>query len=189
MMSLAVLHKILAEKEITDDYFLRLHFCIEAIIRRLFLIGLRLEGVQFRIAQTIVNEFPAMGLETHMKKVFDYCGIDYSKLEAHSKYIELEKLFFNFTSCWRNRRVHGLISNITDTELLKLLINADKLFIKELEAMLKKMGKPSFFDSPKKWGAKRISNKNIPVFIQKLYNKKSKSPMSKEDVAKIMKNM
>jgi len=51
---------------------------MEAIIRRLFLIGLRLQGVQFRIAQTIVDEYPPMGLEKHMKNVFAHCGIDYA---------------------------------------------------------------------------------------------------------------
>jgi len=188
MMSLTSFRKILAENAITDDYFLRLHFCIEAIIRRLFLIGLRLQGVQFRIAQTIVDEYPPMGLEKHLKNVFDHCGIDYAELKTHDKYAKLEELFFNFTSPWRNRRVHGLSSNITDTELLKHLITADKRFIKELETSLKKMGKPSFFDTPKKWGAKRIPNQNESLISQGYY-KKGKPPMSKEEAAKMLKNL
>jgi uncharacterized protein with HEPN domain len=93
MMSLAECKKIITEKEITDDHFLRQHFCVEAIIKRLFLIGLRLQGVQYRIAQTIAEEYPAMGLKNHLIKVFDLCGVDYTQLKTIGKYNQLEELF------------------------------------------------------------------------------------------------
>jgi len=80
MMSLTECKKILAETEISSEYFLRLHFCVEAVIRRLFLIGLRLKGIQFRTAQTIAEEYPVFGLRRHLERVFSYCGVAHAKL-------------------------------------------------------------------------------------------------------------
>ena len=188
-MTLTECKKILAETGISDEYFLRLHFCVEAIIRRLFLIGLRLKGMQFRIAQSFVDDYHA-GLRDHIRKVFCCCGVDYDDFKASNKYACLEKLFFEFTSRWRNRRVHGLYPAITDTELLKLLINTDKSFVNEIEAMLKKMGKPSLFDTPGKWGATRVKTKDIAAVCKEVFGKKSSSkPMSSQEAADMLKGI
>jgi hypothetical protein len=188
-MNLTECKKILDETGISDEYFLRLHFCVEAIIRRLFLIGLRLKGMQFRTAQSFVDEYHPR-LRDHIRNVFGCCGVDYDKLLASEKYATLEKLFFEFTSRWRNQRVHGLYPVITDTELLKLLITADKSFINEIEAMLKKMGKPSLFDTPGKWGATRGKTKDVAAVCKEIFGKKSSpKPLSSQEAADMLKGI
>ena len=108
MMNKSECMKIINETEISDDYFLRLHFCAEAVVRRLFLIGLRLQGVQYTIAEQIAEEYNASGLQNHIKKVFSLCGIDYNKLKSFGKYAALESLFFKFSTRHRNLRVQSI---------------------------------------------------------------------------------
>lgn len=187
MLSLTTLQKILTKKEISDDYFLQLHFCVEAVIRRLFFIGLRVKGVQYRIAQEFVQECPPGGLRNHIPLVLGFCEVDYNELKKSGNYYDLETLFFEFARCYRNRRVHGLSLAITDTELLKLLIAIDKSYVNELMRTLKNLGKPSLFDNPGKWGAKRQQKKDIPVELQKLFKRRSEAPMPREKAEKMLK--
>jgi len=190
MLSKAQCIKIINETEISDEYFLRLHFCVEAVIKRLFLIGLRLQGVQFAIAKKIVEEYPMMGLKKQIKKVFGYCNIDYNKHLTSGNYAQLETLFFEFTSRHRNRRVHGLSPAIVDKELLKLLINADKKFIMEIEATIKALGKPSVFDTPKKWGADYVTDKTASTVFTNLFGRENPElPLPEEKVAEILKGI
>jgi len=199
MMSLSGIKNTLDETEISSGYFLRLHFCVEAIVRRLFFIGLRMQGIQYRAAEKISEEFPAMGLKNHIERVFGYCGVDYSTLKASSKYANLETLFFEFTVPWRNRLVHGIYREVPDTELIKLLIQADKEFIEEIETILRKQDKPSLFDKPGEWikkgqekgqgkGKIRGEKKDTDAVYKELFgSRRAVSPMTVEAAAMMLK--
>jgi hypothetical protein len=191
MMSHAVYDKIINETEISDDYFLRLHFCVEAMLKRVLLIGLRLNGVQYRMAQ-IIAEIYHDPLHTYIDKAFGLWQITQTEMETFGNYKQLKDLFLKFTSYYRNKRVHGLAKAYTDTELLELCINIDKSFIKEIEKFLVKKYKLSLFDTPSAWGAKRGIKKDSGAVYKELLNKNkfpSKPEYTKEKVREILKGL
>jgi len=156
----------------------------------LLLIGLRLQGLQFKDAEAISESYYTNRRREHLKIIVEFCGLNYKELLSFKNFNELLELFFQFTSRHRNRLMHGVALVYTDEELLKLLISIDKKFIQDLEAFLKHAGKPSFFDPPGKWGAVRGKKADINEICKKLlggkmplpptYNKKKASDVMKK---------
>jgi hypothetical protein len=153
-MNITACRRILEETEVSDNYFLRLHFCVEAVLKRLMLIGLRLKGLQYAQAETIIKTCRT-GIKDCLSTVFNLCGLDYKALKQYGRYAVLEDLFLNYSVPCRNLRVHGVSAEYTGPEMLGLLIGIDKAFVEEIQAFLKENGRPSLFDPPGKWGAVR----------------------------------
>jgi hypothetical protein len=175
-MSPAACRKILEETGVSDDYFLRLHFCVEALLKRLMLIGLRLKGLQYALAETISETYHA-GIRDVLSTAFALCGIDYEKLKHFGSYAVLESLFLKYSAPCRNRRVHGVSPEYTDPEMLGLLIGIDKAFVEEIQAFLKQNNRPSLFDPPRKWGAVRGKPKDdLRAVYKELFGQKPPSP-------------
>ena len=164
-MTLTEFQEILKDTTVSTEQFLRVHCCIEELFRRLLLIGLRLKGVQFKESAAIsVIYYSNKRIET-MEMILKYCGIDYKEMRKFRNFEILQTLYLQFTSRHRNRLMHGEALTYSDKELLELLISVDKSFIGEIQAYLTSISKPSIFDTPAKWGAK----KGIKADIKKVY--------------------
>jgi len=186
------MRKILDDNTISCEQFLRVHCCVEELFRRLLLIGLRLKGVQYNDAVTISEIYYESMNDKFIKKVIEYCGLNYNKLIDFGNYKTFQALFLEFAKPHRNKLVHGLALNYSDNELLELLISIDKCLIQELEAFFNQENKLSFFDPPKKWGAKRIAKKaDIKKIYKELLGRNLLPPSvhNKKSVANIMKEM
>jgi hypothetical protein len=140
------------------------------------------------MADRIAEEYPGHGLRKHLTRVYGLCGIDQEKeLYTFGKYKQLEDLFLGFTSHYRNLLVHGTWSAITNKELLRLLIKADKRFIEELQAALKSIGRPSLFDKPRAWNATCGDDKKAAIIFKGLFgNKQPQDPITSEQAEKIL---
>ncbi|OQA93942.1 MAG: hypothetical protein BWY27_00008 [Bacteroidetes bacterium ADurb.Bin234] len=161
MIELSKCKTILEQKNISDEYFIKLHITLEGYLKRLLFIGLRTKDVQYKTAQESITKYHEI-LPNMISKIWLILGIDYKNdLLKFGKYKILEEYVLNFTSKYRNYRVHGIYDEIKDHELLRCLILIDKAFINEIEKYLKTKKMPSAFDEPKKWGAKVSKIKSV----------------------------
>ena len=158
-MTLTKFREILADDTISTTQFLHVHCCVEELFRRLLLIGLRLQDVPSKDAAAISESYYTNRRENHFKTIVGFCGLDHSKLMKFGSFNTLWALYLDFTTRHRNRLMHGVALSYSDEELLKTLIHVDKSLIREFEAFLKHENKPSFLDEPRKWNAKRVTEK------------------------------
>ncbi|MDR3046077.1 MAG: hypothetical protein LBU51_00485 [Bacteroidales bacterium] len=167
--------KLLSKKSKTDTYFLDLHFCLEALIKRLLFIGLRLNGVQYKDAQNFLARYDPMGLKKSLNKAWELIGISLQELECYPNYQVLYKLVFEFTSQYRNARVHDKKNKYDNKDLLELLITIDKRFIDEIRKILKEKKNADIFDKPKQFGAVTVRERRDPEeILQKVFNKQGR---------------
>jgi hypothetical protein len=174
-VTLAACRKILEKTELSDDYVLRLHFCVEALFKHLLFIGLRRRGL-CRVPAEIIAETCQCraGYNGYPAAVFTLCGIDYGALTRFCSYAVLEDLFLNYSAPCRDRRIHGTSPAYTDPETLGLLVDIDKALVK---LFLHQNGYPSLFDPPGKWGARRGNPQDDGAVYRELFGKKAKPPL------------
>jgi len=161
MISLKRFKEVFNSSKISDDYFLNLHFLTEAYFKRLLMIGLRINGVDYKTAKSTIEALKGGSknlLKVVKKFISEYCNINIRK--EYSDYERLRHFYINFSVELRNGRVHGNIDSIKNEEYLKLLICIDKLFIKKFEEILKKEKGLSAFNTPREWGAKMVRKKD-----------------------------
>jgi len=178
MISLSKLkEKLLSDQtaEFQPEDFLLLHRYAEAYLKRVLLIGLRLRGAQYESSKIIVEN-------TYLttKALIPKCMVllmrdgkkqaDVGKTlsSKYPDFIELQKLFLEFTSRYRNILAHGLIYEIKDAELLDTLCLTNKRFIQCFERVLQSEFGHSAFDSPKDWGAVRGQAEDIEKTVSRL---------------------
>ncbi|MCL2185789.1 MAG: hypothetical protein FWB86_08065 [Treponema sp.] len=193
-MTLKDFKNILKEDEISCDYFLRIHYCVEELSRRLLLIGLRMYGIQFKYAREVSENFYDSDKNRFFSALYKLCGLDYEELNSFGNYKELEHLMLKFSSKHRNRLLHGVALEYSDNDLLKLLITIDKCFIEEVFSFLKHKGKPSIFEKPKEWKAprgKKMERTEIENTVKKLFGKKlpAQSEYNKASASAMLKKM
>jgi len=158
-----------------SDEFLLLHRYSEAYLKRVLLIGLRLHGVQYESSKKIVEN-------TYLttKALIPKCMVllmrdgtrqaDIEKMlsSEYPDFMDLQKLFLEFTSKYRNILAHGLIDEIKDEELLNTLCATNKRFIQCFERVLQNKFGHSAFDPPKNWGAGRGQVEDIEKTVSRL---------------------
>lgn len=190
MLPISEMQEIINSSEISDKHFLNLHITIESYIKRLVLIGLRNKGAQYKVAEKCANKFYVQPSEM-MKIIWGLLDISNEELVEDKTYTSINNCHLNFTSVYRNERLHGVIPEIQDEGLLKLLIKLDKAYINLLEKTCQRLRKASCFDTPKKWG---ISKKGVitdedEVMENLLKNKKKTKKMSRDEAEKIVQNL
>jgi hypothetical protein len=158
--------------EVSILSFIDRHRCVEGYLRRLLLIGLRLNAVQYRQAQRIIQS-SRLFMPDIMKKSIDLISRNrFSFKEAKTKYPEFATatdLFMKFTSPYRNLLVHGIIDTIHELQLLQDLCQADRQFLLQFEKFLQAEFNKSAFDKPTTWGAQKgRQNEELPVVIKRL---------------------
>jgi hypothetical protein len=137
--------------EFTDEYFLKIHFYVEGILKRLMLFGLRKLGLQYRTAINFIKKYNSHTIENLIDDTFRLLKIDPKIINGVSKFSELKNYVIEFSSKYRNLRVHGIYDKISDSNLLQALIGCDYYFIRKLEIILKKANIPSFYEKPSAW--------------------------------------
>jgi len=190
MLTISEMQETINSSEISDKHFLNLHITIESYIKRLLLIGLRNKGAQYEVAKKCVNKFYAQPSEM-MKIVWRLLDISNKELEEDKTYTPINNCHLNFTSFYRNQRLHGVIPEIQDESFLELLIKIDKAYINLLEKTCQRLRKASCFDTPKEW---RISKKGVitdedEVMENLLKNKKKTKKMSRDEAETIVQNL
>ena len=177
MISLANIKLKLSSIEDTNDSaeFLEIHRNIEAYIKRVLLISLRLNGIKYKESTTIV-ESTYLNTANLIEKVLFL--LDSSELnqrqvlmklrEKYNKFFVLKELVLKFTSKYRNRLAHGTISELKDQELISCLCFVNKLFYREFESMLNIEYGKSAFDKPCEWGAENGMDEEIDSSAKRL---------------------
>jgi len=163
------------ESVFQSNDFLMLHRFVEAYLKRVLLIGLRLHGVQYEASKKIIE-----GTYLNTSSLINKCmlllsasGTKQAEIEnvlksQYPDFIELRKLFLDFTSKYRNVLAHGLIDEIKDNELLDTLCVANKRFVSCFESVLKNEFGHSAFETPTDWGASRGHKEDIEKTISRL---------------------
>ncbi len=192
MLALKQCKKILNKNEISDEYFLELHFCIEGCIKRLLFIGLRLNGVEYKTARESIDKYYKPFYKM-LEQAFSLTGFDYQKdLCEYKNYKEIEEFFLGFSTKYRNYRVHGVMDKISskNNELLKTLIRLDKLFIKTINDFIAEKKGITIFDEPKKWGAKKGTINSLEEVFGSILNAGvTKRKYSKDEVDKFLNSL
>lgn len=144
----------------TDD-FIKIHKGVEGYIRRLLFVGLRINGVKYETSLEVINMSYLNNREL-LKKTIELLTKNTKTLtdfeSKNNDFKELENLFFDFTSIYRNRVIHGIFEKISDQIVLKHCYYIDMYFIIEFESTLKSLGYKSAFDQPNVWGALRSTS-------------------------------
>ncbi len=174
MISISKLKKIITSKKknFTTDDFLTIHRFTEGYLKRITFIGLRLNDIQYNTAKELTDFIYIGGIHSQIKKIFELLPQNHSYetiIRKHKDFEIIYQLFKNYSCPLRNRLVHGGIGKIKNQDVLFYACSIDKKFIESFENILKKEWGHSAFDTPGKWGAKRITmiQKNEDI-IQKL---------------------
>lgn len=186
MIVLAECRSVLSSIEISDNYFLKQHFYMEGYLKRLLFIGLRLNSVQYKMAQDVIAAYHEP-LEKMIERAWSLSGFDYKHdVSNYGNYKSLEIYFVKFTAKYRNYRVHGVYDKIKDDELLELLITINFRYFNICNSYINSKGRPSVFNEPKDWGAKKGLQENMAqVYSRLLNNIKPKVEIyTKEDIRK-----
>jgi hypothetical protein len=175
-------------------YFINVHKGVELYIRRLLLIGLRLNEVKYETSEEVIKLSYASNREIINKSIelITKGKNTLADFEEKNKNLKvLLELFFDFTSIYRNRVVHGIYERIVDSNILKYCYLIDKYLIIEFEKTLEMNGYNSAFATPTEWGAKRSSIvESIDSVITRLkFRKISKVPKSLSQVKGIVDNL
>jgi hypothetical protein len=161
MINLQRCKECLDKPEFTDEYFLKIHFYLEGIFKRIMLFGLRKLKMQYKTATKFIRLYNSGSVENLINDTFEILRIDNNVIKGVSKFDELKKYVIEFSSKYRNLRVHGLYDKITNHDLLQALIGCDYYFIKKLETILKRANIPSFYEKPSTWGIKKGTVTNV----------------------------
>lgn len=178
-----------------SNHFLKIHIHVEAYIKRLMLIGLRLKGVQYDDSVTIVQSvfIPIAKLIDKTLFLIDPSTASEHSIIAglknkHTNFFALKGLVTDFTSIYRNRLAHGTIENLPDQDLIDCLCHTNKSFFRSFEHLLKTEFGHSAFDKPGDWGAKAGHAASIQTTISKFkLGREAKKPMSLHDVRTCLK--
>ena len=193
MINLKNLKKIINEspQQLETKDFIIIHKSVEGYFRRLLLIGLRLNDVKYKTSLDVIKMSYLCNKDL-LKKIVGLISLNNNTLidfeNQNPDFQKLEELFFDFTSIYRNRIIHGVDERIYDEVILKYCYYIDKFFLKEFEATLSLFDYNSGFDTPKTWGANRVVNsESINNVIRRLnLGKITKEPKGINSVKNIL---
>jgi hypothetical protein len=183
------------EGELNTDDFMQMHKAVESYLKRLLLIALRRKGISYKNCQEVIkSSFLAND------KLFNKVIVLLDELKSSETYKNdtlnvniLFDLFKNFSSVFRNKVVHGVITEINDKEVLKYCILINKNLIIKIEESLSSVYENKALEELKNWKFERNqANENISVEnIIRKYNlggltKKAKSKTSVRDNLKLI---
>jgi len=173
-----------------SEYFLKTHIYVEGYVKRVMLIGLRLNGVQYANSEKIVEGtyIPTANLIEKVLWLLDSSGHKQKKVadnlkKTHPDFFILKDLVVKFTAIYRNRLAHGTIDKLADQELVKFLCHTNRSFFQSFEALLEKEHGHSAFDKPRDWGAQIGIQESIENTLKRLnLGSLVKEPMQLKDV-------
>lgn len=185
-----------SKMEYTNQIFFKTHTHLEAYIKRVLLVALRLKGVKYENSVKIVEStylntahlIDKVLVLLDTKSCSQKDALNNLKLK-YPDFFTCHDLVLNFSAVYRNRLAHGTISELKDPELLKLLCQTNYAFFQSFEDLLKQEYFHSALEKPKDWGAKRGNNEAIETTIKNLkLGSIVKEPKSKSQVETLLKS-
>jgi len=177
MIALKQLKSELSSKKsnITSSDFFNLHRFLEAYIKRVLLISLRINGVKYEESTNIVEK-TYVNTAALIDKVFfllDQTGRKQQDVisdlkNTYKDFFVLCELVIKFSAKYRNKLAHGSINELRNPELLNILHHVNTSFFIEFENILKQEYGHSAFEEPRAWGAKRGVNEDISKSAKRL---------------------
>ena len=162
----------LTPNNVTTDNFINIHKATESYIRRLFLIGLRVNGVSYKVALQVIkgSYLNNKVLIEKTIKLITKGTKEISDFENSNNDLKiLKELFFEFTSIYRNRVIHGIYKTVNDQTILNHCYYINKYFIIEFEQTLLLLHYKSAYDTPSDWGAIRdTSTESFDQVVRRL---------------------
>ncbi|MDF9390600.1 hypothetical protein EXZ60_17625 [Vibrio sp. 1151_11] len=161
----------------SSDDVLKIHRHVEGYLKRVFLIGLRLNSVQYETARTIVDT-AHLDIKSMVAKAWYLLdssshrnqSVAISHLSAnYPDMIKLRDLFFSFSCVYRNKLAHGIIDTISGQELIDTLCHLNISFYKEMERVFQLEHGHSAYESPGDWGAARGTSEDVLVAMGRLH--------------------
>lgn len=196
MISPSRLKKVLeaAPALISGDYFFKTHTHLEAYVKRVMLIGLRLRGVQYKNSVKVVEStyITTARLIDKALWLIDASGKNQTDLVAdlknkHPDFFALKDLVLGFSAIYRNRLAHGTIAELHDQAVIDLLCHVNRSFFISFEKLLIAEHSRSAFNKPGDWGALPGSPELIETTVTRLsLGTIVKSPMAIVDVIKTL---
>ncbi len=196
MISPLQLKNVLASHSplINGDYFFKTHTHLEAYIKRVMLIGLRLRGVQYENSVKIVDSTYITTAKLIDKALWlvDGSGQNQSTIITDLKnrypdFFALKGLVLGFSAIYRNRLAHGTISELHDQAVMELLCHVNRSFFNEFEMLLISEHGHSAFNKPGDWGALPGLSESIEKTANRLaLGTIVKAPVTVADVVSIL---
>ncbi|TNZ66641.1 hypothetical protein, partial [Vibrio parahaemolyticus] len=159
------------------NYFFKTHIYLEAYLKRVYLIGLRLREVQFDNSEKIIAA-TYMKTPQLIRKILwllDLKNTSTSKsindTDFKSNYADLSSfldVIQKFSSPYRNQLAHGTIDDIRDQSTIDWLCHVNISFVKQFESTLNTMYQKSAYDKPSDWGAVRGKKEAIGQSVKRL---------------------
>lgn len=151
MLALAKIQEYYLSNEVSDNLALNLHIAVEAYLRRLIFIGLRKNGVQYDIANRCTSKIYYGKHSQELKVICQLLEIDIDELKRFKSFGKIDDFFLNYTSKYRNKRVHGSLGASSDEDYLLSIIKIDKAYIRVFEDFFKSKKLHSAFNKPRLW--------------------------------------
>lgn len=155
---------------------------VETYFRRLVFIGLRLKGVSYKQAQSVImNKF--IRTDTALKTALRLINKEKAPNVLEKESIKaISGLFMKYSRPYRNMIEHSGVGGITDTQIIRICIDINIFFIKEMEHQIVKELGHSAFVEPKEWGAKRSEKVFSDIEIDNLnLGNKTSRPIKREE--------
>jgi len=176
------------------NYFFKTHTHLEAYIKRVMLIGLRLRGVQYENSVKIVEStyITTANLIGIVLWLVDRSGKNKKDIlvDLENKYPDffaLKNLVLMFSAIYRNRLAHGTIAELHDQSLIGLLCHVNRSFFLAFEKLLTSEYGHSAFNKPGDWGALPGFPESIDKTVKRLsLGSIVKAPMTVVDVKNIL---
>lgn len=166
--------------------FIDVHRYTESYFKRIYFIGFRKKGLQYKKANELINK-RFMNAENYLDNIFKYFSeIDKNK-DKLNDFTILADLYKKFTVKYRNNLVHGSIEDL-NPDMCKLLIHIDISLITEIERIFEHYyNKTPINNKPNEFGAKRGISRTQDELMDKLdFGKHINKPKSKEDVENLL---
>lgn len=177
MISPTQLRKVLGDRSSkrSSDTFFKLHVHIEGYVKRVMLIGLRLNGCQYNNSQRIVESTYITTANLIEKVLWLIDGVDKKQGEViadlkdkHEDFFKIKELVINYSAVYRNRLAHGTINVLNDQDKIDSLCHVNHTFFLAFEKLLKNEYGHSAFETPGSWGAKTGTNEDITKTVKRL---------------------
>ncbi len=158
-----------------SNYFFKTHIHLEGYIKRVMLIGLRLNGVQYCNGIKVVDS-TYINTGSLIKKVLwliDQSGLKEGVIlknlkTKHPDFFVIKETVLKFSAPYRNRLAHGTISKLHDQEMIDYLCHVNISFIDAFEVLLKSEHGQSAYDKPGEWGAIQGKSESLEHTVNRL---------------------
>ncbi len=164
-----------APSVLDSNYFFKTHIHLEGYVKRVMLIGLRLNGVQYNNGTKVVDStyIHTGNLIEKVLWLIDQSGKKQGDIvkKLKTKYPDffiIKEIVLKFSAPYRNRLAHGTIAKLHDQEMINYLCHVNTSFIDAFEILLKSEHGQSAYYKPGEWGAIQGKPESLEHTVKRL---------------------